>query len=133
MRDNKSIVKEFLLGLGAGDVEKVRSVIAEDISAVCTGTCVMSSTRNFADVLGAVGMLKQATKNGIDVRILNLTAEDDRVSAEWEGRATLANGTPYNNQYHFLCFVRNGKIYRINEYMDTKLVQECFGPMMAAA
>jgi uncharacterized protein len=133
MRDNKSVVKEFLLGLGAGDVEKVRSVIAEDISAVCTGTCVMSTTRNHAEVLAAIGMLKQATKNGIEVRILNLTAEEDRVSAEWEGRATLANGKPYNNQYHFLCFVRNGRIYRINEYLDTKLVQEVFGPMMAQA
>jgi uncharacterized protein len=133
MPDNKAIVKEFLKGLGSGDAAKVASVIADDISAVCTGTSCMSVARNREDVLGALAMLSQVTKNGIDFKILHLTAEEDRVSAEVEGKSTLANGTPYNNQYHFLFFIRNGKIYLIKEYMDTKKIDDCLKPLMAAA
>jgi hypothetical protein len=45
----------------------------------------------------------QVTKNGIEFKILNLTAEAD------------------------------GQIYRMKEYMDSKLTDEIFRPLMAAA
>jgi uncharacterized protein len=132
MQDNKRIVTEFLRALGKGDSAGVKAVLSDDAVAICTGTCLLSGSRNTAEVLTAVGMLSQGTKNGIEVKILNLTAEDERVSAEWEGRAVLADGRAYNNQYHFLFSLRNGKIYQLKEYMDTKLVQELFSPPAAA-
>jgi ketosteroid isomerase-like protein len=32
-----------------------------------------------------------------------------------------ASGEPYNNQYHFLLVIKNGKIVELKEYMDTQL------------
>ena len=133
MADNKQVVREFLKALGSGDVEAMKKLLTEDAKAVCIGTCIMSGTRDKAEILAALTMLGQVTKNGIEFKILNMTAEADRVSCEFEGVSALANGTPYNNQYHFLVFLRDGKISLIKEYMDTKLVDDRFRPLMGAA
>lgn len=91
-------------------------------------------TRNYADACATVGMLRNVTQHGIEFRILSMTAEDDRVSCEAEGRSTLVNGTPYSNQYHFLCYLRGDKICikicMLKEHIDTKLADETLGPLL---
>lgn len=133
MTANKTVVKNFLEALGAGDAERLKTVIAKDIQAIATGTSLLSGTRNYDDIISTVQMLRSSTKNGIEFRILHLTAEEDRVAAEIEGYSTLVTGAPYNNQYHMLFFIRDGKIYKMKEYLDTKLADAAFGPMLAAA
>lgn len=130
---NKAVVRNFLKYLGAGDAKGMSSVITDDIEAICTGTSILSTTRNRAAVLEAAAMLAHAIPHGLKFEILNLTAEDDRVSCEVKGHATLATGSPYNNEYHFLFFLREGKICRIKEYLDTRLVDEVFKPLQATA
>jgi uncharacterized protein len=58
--------------------------------------------------------------------ILGMTAEGDRVAVEAESRFHTVSGRLYNNQYHFLFVIRNGKIVRFNEYLDTALMLEHF-------
>lgn len=36
------------------------------------------------------------------------------------------NGKTYNNRYHFLVIVRDGKILRLREYGDTDQVRRVF-------
>jgi ketosteroid isomerase-like protein len=50
-----------------------------------------------------------------------MTAENERVAVEVNGEAIHASGEPYNNQYHFLLVIKNGKIVELKEYMDTQL------------
>ena len=133
MPDNKAVVRTFYKALGSGNAELMRTVIGDDIQAVCTGSSFMAGTRSAADILGALGLLSSLTKAGIDFKILSMTAEEDRVACETEGQSTLVNGTPYNNQYFMLFFLRDGKIYRLHEYMDSKLVDAALGPLVAAA
>ena len=130
MQDNKSIAKKFLAALGKGDVETLTGLLAPDMQAICTGTSVLSGTRAGAEIAGAAGMLSAITKNGIDFQVLTMTAEEDRVSVEVQGVSTLVNGVAYNNQYHFLFFIRDGKIYKLKEYIDTKLADETLAPLM---
>jgi len=47
------------------------------------------------------------------------TAEGDRVAMEAESYAKMSNGKTYNNFYHFLHIVRDGKICMVKEYLDT--------------
>lgn len=128
---NKAVVRKFVQALGAGDADTLKSLITPDIEAVCTGTCLLSATRGFDEIVGAAGMLKQVTQAGIAFEILQLTAEGDRVAAEIQGRSTLVTGVDYNNEYHFLFFLRDGRIYRMKEYMDTLLTQTVFAPLLA--
>ncbi len=133
LAENKAVVTRFIQALGSGDADTIASLMHDDIAAVCTGTSLLSGTRGHADICTAVGMLGQMTQGGIAFTILSLTAEDERVSCEVEGRSTLVNGTPYDNQYHFLFSLRDGKVVRLKEYMDTKLVDDALGPLLRAA
>lgn len=130
---NKAVVKRFIQALGGADEAGLRATVANDIQAVCTGTSLMSMTRGYDEVIGAAAMLKQITKNGIEMKILNLTAEADRVAAEFEGKSTLVTGQAYNNQYHMLFFLRDGRIVRMHEYMDSLLVEKLFAQFVKPA
>jgi ketosteroid isomerase-like protein len=56
----------------------------------------------------------------MEIYIISFTAEEDRVACEAESSTTLFNGQPYANQYYFLFHLREGKIYKLKEYLDTK-------------
>lgn len=130
--DNKAIVKRFLIALGTSDEPTVRHLLAENVRAICTGTSILSGTRNYNEICSAVGMLQKMTRNGIDFEIISMTAEDDRVSCEAQGNSILINDMPYNNQYHFLFQLKNGRIFLLKEYLDTNLTDAVFGPLLLA-
>ena len=121
---NKAVVREFLAALGRADKKRVGSVLHPDCRAIAIGTCALSGERDRASVLSTVDMLGKATQNGIAFSLISMTAEDDRVSAEVEGRSILTNGKAYNNQYHFLFHIRDGSITELKEYFCTKLVED---------
>jgi ketosteroid isomerase-like protein len=54
------------------------------------------------------------------LRVVSMTAEDDRVAVEALGDArNPSNGRHYRNLYFILLQVRDGKIVRYKEYQDT--------------
>lgn len=59
--------------------------------------------------------------------IVGTAAEGDRVAVEAIGRAKLSDGRVYENTYHFLFQLRDGKICEIKEYMDSKRAFDMFG------
>ncbi len=128
---NKQLARAFLNALSKGDVDAMSKIISPDIEAVATGTSVLSAQRDYAAVLEAVASLKQATKDGIAVDIVSLTEEEDRIVCEWKGSSELVTGTPYNNEYVFIFYVKDGKVRRMTEYMDTKLADDVMGPLLA--
>ncbi|NWK97906.1 hypothetical protein DM806_20040 [Sphingobium lactosutens] len=127
---HKQRVRDFLRFLGHGDVDGLAQILSPDVQATATGTSFMSGTRGYDEILSTAGTLGAITQNGIDFQIVSLTAEEDRVSAEVRGESTLTNGTPYNNEYHFLFTIRGDRIVKISEYFCTKLVEEAFAPLM---
>jgi ketosteroid isomerase-like protein len=66
---------------------------------------------------------------GITFTVHSLTAEDDRVAAEVESNAPLVNGKVYNNHYHMLFVIRDGKIAIVKEYADTAHARDVFGDL----
>ena len=129
---NKDTVRKFLNALGRGDSETVASVLADDCVAVCTGTSIVSRTRSRDEIVRTADYFARTMKHGVRFEILSMTAEDNRVSVESEGFSELRNGVAYNNQYHFLFFLRDGKICKLKEYMDTKLADEVMRPIITA-
>lgn len=64
---------------------------------------------NFARLFGSAGN-----------EFRTVVAEGDLVVVEHRLSATLPNGRPYVNDYCFVYEVRDGKVWRIREYMDTR-------------
>jgi ketosteroid isomerase-like protein len=130
---NKSVASRFLKALGEGDITTLKTLVTDDIVAIAPGTADICGTRDYEVIMAVVGAFRQFTRSGIEFRILNLTAEGDRVACEADGYATMINGKEYNNHYHFLMFFRDGKICRMKEYFDTKLADTVLGPYLPAA
>ena len=130
---NKEIVSRFLEALGSGDAVTVESLLSDDCFADCIGTSIVSRIRDRDEIIRTSSYFKRNMKDGIHFHILNMTAEEDRVAVEAEGTSELQNGVAYNNQYHFLFFLRAGKICKLREYMDTKLADEVLRPLVTAA
>ena len=128
---NKEVAIKFVNSLCSGDVATLKSVITDDIVATLPGTALISGTRGYAEVVAVCQTFPQISKSGLVPAIHHVTAEEDRVAVEWEGKCTLVSGAEYNNQYHFLLFIRDGRVCKLKEYLDTKLCDTVLIPVMA--
>ena len=64
----------------------------------------------------------------------SLTAEGARAILETTFRARLSNGRHYENDYCFVIDVKDGRIHRMREYMDTQRGFRCiFGEVESLA
>jgi ketosteroid isomerase-like protein len=59
--------------------------------------------------------------------VIGMVAEGNKVAAEVRSYADLTDGRTYENQYHMLFTLRQGKIVEVKEYADTLLIAHMFG------
>ena len=129
---NKAIATQFVNAIGAADVETVKRLAARDFVFVTAGKAKVSGTHDLEDLVKVFDrFFKVITGRGIRFEFLSLTAEEDRVSCEVRGYSKLVNGEEYNNEYLFLITLRDGKVSRIVEYLDTQLADTVVVPLMA--
>jgi ketosteroid isomerase-like protein len=63
----------------------------------------------------------------LQTEIVGMIGEDDYVAARISCRARSSKGRDYDNSYHVLFRVRDGKISELWDYQDTQhLVQACY-------
>lgn len=130
---NKVTAKRFLDALGAGDSATLKTLVTDDIQVITPGNAKICGIRDYGVIMAIADAFPKITKAGLTFKILNLTAEDDRVACEAEGYSTMVNGKDYNNHYHFLMHFRDGKIFRMKEYLDTELADAVLGPYLSGA
>jgi ketosteroid isomerase-like protein len=133
VESNKDVAIRWLNAVAEGDVATLTALCTSDIVHEIMGTSVVSRQLGRDDLVALAGSLFQVTKSGLQFTILNVTAEEDRVSVQFTGTSELVSGVPYNNVYHVLFRLRDGKICEGWEYCDTKLVDEVLGPLLAQA
>jgi len=61
-------------------------------------------------------------KSGLKMTVKSALAEGDRVALELVSRGELENGRVYEQEYHTLMTIRDGKISQVREYLDTQHV-----------
>ena len=117
---NKKITKEFFEALSNGSDEYLDFYTNESIIWTA-GNNAIGGTRTKEEVVSFAQNILAAFPTGIKFNITGITAEGDRVAVEIDGEAVHASGETYNNQYHFLLIIKDGKILELKEYMDTQL------------
>jgi uncharacterized protein len=121
------IVREFLAALSKGE-------LAEDmLTADFSGWTVLSGPVGKATYQRAFTVFARIFREGPTPTIHSLTAEEDRVVAEFRSNGTLLNGDTYQNDYLFLFRIRDGRIAYVGEYFNADIVREKIAPAMAAA
>jgi hypothetical protein len=64
------------------------------------------------------------------IEVTGVTAEGERVAIEARGRGRLRNDRDYDNSYHFLVTVRDGRVSSVREYMDSQHVTDVFAGLV---
>jgi ketosteroid isomerase-like protein len=124
---NKNVVLSFFENFSAGKVDAALAMLADTATWWVAGNpekFVLAGTKTkaqFAELLNGIGA---AMPKGLRVTPKGLTAEGDRVAVEAESYGETATGKVYNNLYHFLFEVRDGKIQAVREYLDTMHAKE---------
>lgn len=126
-QDNKDLVTRFLEDFSRGDVNAVLDAMSDDATWWTAGSIKGMSGTASKDIFGAgLPNLLAACKGGIVITPTAMTAEGNRVAVEAESKAETVTGRAYQNQYHFLFEVREGKIAAVKEYMDTEHARQTF-------
>jgi uncharacterized protein len=118
--DNKATARRFFDAINRGDTAAVVAAYADDGQLETMGRTLISGVYSKQQIEAAAGQILQAFPKGLRFQIHHLTAEGDRVAIEAESLGEHASGKRYNNHYHFLMFLRDGKIVRFKEYLDTE-------------
>jgi ketosteroid isomerase-like protein/nitrite reductase/ring-hydroxylating ferredoxin subunit len=118
-QSNKRIVSRFLEVFSSGAVESTMAMMADDATWWVAGTMALSGTYDKKAFERLLAGVLQACEAPIRIEPKSYIAEGESVAVEAESFARTRNGRSYNNLYHFLFTVRDGKIARVKEYLDT--------------
>jgi len=127
---NKDIVVNFVEAMRLSDVEKLKSMITDDFCWWIAGKSDFLQTAGEHDrdfFLGCFGSGGEMFPNGADFAVTGMVSEGNKVAAEAHMTSTTAMGMQYDNLYHFLFEIVDGRIKRMKEYMDTHHAKVTFG------
>lgn len=127
-QQNTALVEEFMQVFSTGDVDKILSYLSPTATWWVGGTIEgISGTKNKEEFGTMLSGLSTATKNGaITLTPEAFTAQGERVAVETESYSEMTNGKVYNNSYHFVFVIRDGKIETVKEFLDTEHTRAVF-------
>jgi ketosteroid isomerase-like protein len=126
---NKKVVLNFLAALDSGNGAAAMAALADDATWTVVGHGLpVSGTMTNTELFELLGKEADVYEGPLRVTPTGITVEGQRVAVEATAHGTIRrNGKPYDNNYHFLFVVDDGKIREVKEYMDTHHWAETVG------
>jgi uncharacterized protein len=128
--ENKQAVLDFCAHFKEAAIPDLLDAMSEDATWWIIGNTHLfadAGTKSKADMNRIWGNLFGHMKDGLEMNVIGMIAEGDKVAAEIRSYADLTDGRVYENQYHMRFTVRRGKILEVREYADTLLIAKMFG------
>jgi ketosteroid isomerase-like protein len=129
-QDNKRAVRDFLTHFRKAAISSLLAAMVEDATWWILGNPDLfpgAGTKSKAEMERIWGSLFRNMKDGLEMTVIGMVGEGDKIAAEIRSHAELADGRIYENQYHMLFTLRQGKIVEVKEYADTLLIAHLFG------
>jgi uncharacterized protein len=120
---NKALVRRYFETVASDGFGKALELVAEDAIWWIPGA---EGELGKKDMIAAMDRAADSLVGNMGAEFLSMTAEDDRVAAEVRGSSLRKSGVRYDNVYHFLFRVRDGKIAEIREHHDTAYAAKVF-------
>lgn len=127
---NKDLVTRFVEAMRLSDLDALEAMITDNFSWWIAGKPEYLQTAGEHDkafFLWFFGSGGQMFPNGAEFNVTGMIAEGDKVAAEAHMTAKTATGSVYDNLYHFVFEIVDGRIKRMKEYMDTHHAKVTFG------
>lgn len=125
LESNKELAATLFSRFDANDLAGALDLLHEDARwwiAGKPGQQPAAGDHDKASISRLLRRMAAQLPEGLRMRVKSVLAEGDRVALEVESRGPLANGRVYEQQYHFLLTIRDGKIASVKEYLDTQHV-----------
>ena len=120
--EKKRLASRFFERYDANDIAGALDLLADDATwwiAGKRGELSAAGVHDKEQFARVFRRMDARLKNGLRMKVKSAIAEGDRVALEIESHGELQNGRVYNNEYHTLVTVRDGKIREVREYLDT--------------
>lgn len=124
IESNKQLARKLVDAMNRSDTQWFMDNYADDVLVWTMGNTLISGKYNKGQVADFAGSIFDVFPKGIKFTIHGMVAEGDTVAMETESLGEHVSGKIYNNFYHMLVKMRDGKITLLKEYLDTELVTE---------
>ena len=118
--ENKQIVATFVEHLPQGTADW--GLVADDAQWWIQGAGNVSKSQ-IREIAAGLGAMATSAQMFID----HITAEEDRVAVESHSRFEMSDGRLFENTYHFLFHLTDGRIVLVREHFDTGYARDFFG------
>ena len=129
--ENEKAYLKFFETLSSGDLEKIRAAFHDEavwqvqVKGILGEGSHIGKKAIVDDFLAPVrGMFKPGDPK---LNITSVASQGALVIGEIEARGTFADERPYENLYVFALEFKDGKVYRLREYMDSLYVAKLQG------
>lgn len=126
-QDPKAVAARLFELFSAGNVPAVLDLLTDDATWWLPGkqgTLPVTGTRTKPQITKLFEAMQAQLEGPLKMTVLGAIAEGDQVAMRVESLGKLRNGRTYNQDYHFLITVRDGRISAVREYLDTLHVQQ---------
>lgn len=124
---NKAVVLAFLTAFSESRFEDALDHMDDEGSWWVAGATEISGTYTKAEFLALASSVAGGTKAGIRLTQTGMTGEANKVAVEAVSDGETLDGKRYENKYHFLFELKQGKFIAVREYMDPMHVRDVFG------
>lgn len=124
--ENKQRIRDYYAKVSSGD-PSVPDLLTDDVTWwIPPGSDMAGFYDGKPAVLGmfARGLGLYSQSDPMRIEIEELVAEGDTVCAQVVIAAKTAKGRDYENHYHFVFKLRDGRIRAVKEYVDTRYAHD---------
>jgi ketosteroid isomerase-like protein len=117
---NKALVRAYFRAISESRAADAWAMLADDAIWTVGGHSPLAGTYTKPQ-LGALTerVILARLVNGLKITLGRVIAEADTVAAEFTSTGERPDGVIYNNHYCFLLTIKEGKLWRCTEYLDT--------------
>ena len=122
LEDDKRTVEKLFARISAGDIDGALAFLSDDVVWRLAGKpelLPIAGTHDRKRLRKVLELMMSQLENGLDMRIVGMIGEGNRLAVEVESRGRLKNGRDYAQHYHFAFEMKDGKIASVREYLDT--------------
>ena len=121
IEENIQVVKDFFAAIGSGDKQRLLALVAEDVESIIPGEDwpLAGTHRGHAGLADVLQRASKTIETFTEPR--EYVAQGDRVLVVGVATGKIkASNKPFKDDWVFAITVRNGKVTKIREYVDTQ-------------